>query len=181
LTSIVTKLLLTDDSDSDCASVSETDPVVGETGIAYDVLQCLHAVLYTENNKVLWYHKSFTDFLFDENRSREFWCNQAEHHRLLTNSCFWVMKEGLRFNITSIPSSFILDHDNTTLPGVVEREIPPILSYACRHWHNHLSFTASTASDPLHSILSEFLQLHILFWIKAMNLVGLHGLRDPML
>lgn len=180
-TSIVTKLLLTDDSDSDCASVAETNPAVGETSIADDVLQRLHAVLYTENNQVLWHHKSFPDFLFDQNRSRHFWCNQAKHHRLLTDSCFRVMKEGLRFNIANIPSSFILDRDNTTLPDEVEREIPAILSYSCRNWDHHLSFTTLTTSDPLHSILSEFLQLRILFWIEAMNLVGSRGLCDPML
>ena len=180
-TSIVTQLLPTDDSDSDCASVAETNPAVGETSIADDVLQRLHAVLYTENNKVLWHHKSFPDFLFDQNRSRHFWCNQAKHHRLLTDCCFRVMKEGLRFNIANIPSSFIFDHENTMLPGEVEREIPPILSYSCRNWDHHLSFTTSTASDPLHNILSEFLQLHILFWIEAMNLIGSRGLCDPML
>jgi hypothetical protein len=180
-TSIVTKLLLTDDFDSDCASVAETNPAVGEISIADDVFQRLHAVLYTENNKVLWHHKSFPDFLFDQNRSRHFWCNQAEHHRMLTVSCFQVMKEGLRFNIANIPSSFILDRDNTALPGEVEQEIPPILSYSCRNWDNHLSFTTPTAPDPLHDIMSEFLQLRILFWIEAMNLIGSCSLCDPML
>ena len=120
LTSIVTKLFPTDDSDYDCTSVAETNFAIGETSIADNVLQRLHTVLYTENNKVLWHHKSFPDFLFNENRSRHFWCNQVKHHRLLTNSCFQVMQEGLRFNIANIPSSFIFDHENTTLPGEVE-------------------------------------------------------------
>ncbi|KAG6864238.1 hypothetical protein C0991_011135 [Blastosporella zonata] len=180
---IVAKLLLNDDSDSDsdCASAAETNLAVCETSIADDVIQCLHAVLYTRNNKVFWHHKSFPDFLFDQNWSRNFWCNQAEHHRLLTNSCFQVMKEGLRFNIANIPSSFILDNENATLLDEVEKEIPPILQYSCQNWDYHLSFTKSTTSDPLLDILSKYLQLPVLFWIEAMNLIGSHGLCDPML
>jgi hypothetical protein len=51
-----------------------------------------HAVLYTDNHRVLWYHKSFPDFLFNEARSKGFWCNEAEHHQDL------IMKAGLFFN-----------------------------------------------------------------------------------
>jgi hypothetical protein len=76
-------------------------------------------VLYIEDDKVLWYHKSFPDFLFDKNLSKDFWCNEAEHHQLLTESCFRIMEAGLRFNIANIPSSFILDRDNPTLSDAV--------------------------------------------------------------
>jgi hypothetical protein len=100
-TSIVTSLL-TGDSDSDTESVVETNPAVDDTSIADDVLRRLYAVLYTEDDKVLWYHKSFPDFLFDKGRSKDFWCNEAEHHQLLTESCFRIMEAGLRFNIANI-------------------------------------------------------------------------------
>jgi len=149
------------------------------TEIADGILKSLHALLYTENSKVLSYHKSFPDFIFDHARSREFWCNKVMHHRLLTNSCFRVM-EGLRFNITNIPSSFVSDHDNQALAGEVERNISPVLSYSCRNWDHHLSATKSTPSDPLHEMLLEFLQLRALFWIEAMNLLCLRGRCFPM-
>jgi hypothetical protein len=131
------------------------------TMIADDVLRRLHAVLYTEHDKVLWYHKSFPDFLFDRTRSKDFWCDVNEHHRLLTESCFRVMKEGLRFNIANIPSSFFLD--NST-----EQHITPALGYACRNWAHHL---ADSDSDPLLGTLADFLQHRVLFWIEAMNLL----------
>jgi hypothetical protein len=149
------------------------------TEIADGVLKSLHALLYTENDKVLSYHKSFPDFIFDHARSREFWCDKATHHRRLTDSCFRVM-EGLRFNIANIPSSFIFDDDNHALAGEVERNISPVLSYSCRNWDHHLSATKSTPSDPLHETLSEFLQLRALFWIEAMNLLYSRGRCYPM-
>jgi hypothetical protein len=168
-TSLVTEL---------CFPLFKTD-----TSIADGILESLHAVLYTtQDNKVLSYHKSFPDFIFDRARSGEpFWCNEAKHHRLLTDSCFRVMK-GLRFNIANIPTSFIFDRDNGALSGEIERNIPPVLSYACRNWDHHLSATISTtASDPLHETLSEFLQLRALFWIEAMNLLHSRGRCSLML
>jgi len=180
-TSVVNELLLTDDFDSDSASVAETDPVVAETSIADDTLQRLYAVLYTENNKVLWHHKSFPDFLFDQDRSKDFWCNQAEHHRRLMDSCFRVMKEGLRFNIANIASSFVFDRNNRTLPDAVTDNISPTLSYSCRNWGWHLSSTAPSDSNHLQATLSEFLKCRALFWIEAMNLLESGGLCEQML
>ena len=158
---------------------NKNDSTFSYTRIADKILGRLHAVLYTEHGKVLWYHKSFPDFLFDRNRSKEFWCNQVEHHQRLTDSCFVIMKR-LRFNIANIPSSFSLDRDNSTLPEEVERNIPPVLSYSCRNWDYHLSASCSD-SGPLYGTLSDFLQLRVLFWIEAMNLLGSWGLCDPML
>jgi len=170
-TSLVTKLLYPS---------NETNPAFSYTTIADKVLSRLHAVLYTENDKVLSYHKSFSDFIFDQNRAKEFWCDQMEHHRLLTSSCFRIM-DGLKFNIANIASSFLLDRDNSALPDAVKQNIPPELRYSCRNWDYHLSAVAASDSDALRRTLSEFLQFRILFWIEAMNLLGSRGLCDQML
>ena len=86
-TSSATSLLFTEDPE-------ETDPLFSYTTVANKVFDCLHSVLYFECNKVLSYHKSFPDFIFDHARSGEFWCDRAKHHQCLTISCFRVM-EGL--------------------------------------------------------------------------------------
>jgi len=145
------------------------------------VLAQLHAVLYIQHDQVLWYHKSFPDFLFDLDRSKKFWCNEAENHRRLVESCFQIMKSGIRFNIANIPSSFVLDRDNTMLPEAVKKNIPPFLSYSCRNWDHHLCAMETRDITPLCETLSEFLKLPVLFWIEAMNLLGFRGLCDPML
>ena len=170
-TSIIAKLLL---------PPNKTNPTLSHTEIADGVLKSLHAVLYTENDKVLTYHKSFTDFMFDQNQAKKFWCDQAKHHQLLTDSCFCVM-DGLKFNIANIESSFLLDRDNSALPNAVKQNITPTLSYSCQNWEYHLSAAASTDLNALCDTLSKFLQLRVLFWIEAMNLLGSRGQCDRML
>jgi hypothetical protein len=150
--------------------------------VAEKLLSNLHAVLYCgEHGQVLTYHKSFSDFILDQGRSGNFWCNQAMHHQVLANACFRWMKDGLRFNIANIPSSFVLDVDDLILQDTVEKNIPPVLNYSCRNWSYHVSSAASIIPDGLHDSISYFLQLRALFWIEAMNLLGLRGLCGPML
>ena len=149
--------------------------------VAEKLLSDLHAVLYCERGQVLTYHKSFSDFIFDQSRSGNFWCNQAMHHRLLADACFRCMKDGLRFNIANIPSSFVLDVDNPMLADAVKEHILPILSYSSRHWSYHLSAITSIIPDSLHDSILDFLRLRALFWMEAMNLLGLRGLCSSML
>ena len=151
------------------------------TDVAEKLLSDLHAVLYCKHGGVLAYHKSFLEFIFDQDRSGKFWCDKAMHHRLLADACFRCMKDGLHFNIANIPSSFVLDVDNTMLADAVEENIPPVLKYSCRDWSYHVSAATSTILDGLHDTLSEFLELRALFWIEAMNLLRLCGLCDSML
>jgi len=148
---------------------------------ADDVLKKLHAVLYSKNGQVLWYHKSFPDFLFDRDRSEEFWCDQVEHNQRLTDCCFRVMKEGLRFNICNIESSFVFDRDNPTLTDAIKNNISSTLRYSCRNWDRHLSSTSPSTSGSIHKALLEFVKLRAIFWIEAMNLLESCGLCDPML
>ena len=150
------------------------------TDVAERLLLDLHAVLYRQHGRVLAYHKSFSDYIFDRDRSGDFWCNQTMHHRLLADACFRCMKDGLRFNVANIPSSYMLDAENPMLADAVKESIPPVLMYSCRNWSYHVSAAASTISG-LHDSISNFLQLRALFWIEAMNLLGLRSLCDSML
>jgi energy-coupling factor transporter ATP-binding protein EcfA2 len=165
-----------------CDDSNETDTSFPFTEVADDVLSQLHAVLYTDaDQRILSYHKSFSDFIFDQHRSNKYWCHSEVHHRRLTESCFRVMTGGLRFNIANIPTSFKLDSDNDELPSQVAQNIPPVLSYCSRNWSHHLSNTTSTTPDPLVNTLAGFLWLRALFWIEAMNLLDARGMCDPML
>ncbi|KAF9471319.1 hypothetical protein BDN70DRAFT_977049 [Pholiota conissans] len=148
------------------------------TEIVAHVLASLHAILYTENDKVFSYHKSFTDFIFNENRAKEFWCNPPQFHLLLSRNCFDIMNSELKFNIANIQSSFLLDRDNIALPDTIKQNISPALRYTCHNWVYHLSLADS---NELANILSNFLKLPVLFWIEAMNLMGSRGLCEYML
>jgi hypothetical protein len=174
--STATKLVCDDPDEVDPASSFEF------TVVADDVVSQLHAVIYTDTQqRILSYHKSFSDFMFDPHRSKEYWCDLQAHHQLLTKACFQVMNVGLKFNIANIPTSFILDSDNHELPSQIEENIPPALSYSSRNWSHHLSNTTSATSNPLVKTLADFLRLRALFWIEAMNLLDVRGMCDPML
>ena len=151
------------------------------TDVAEKLFSDLHAVLYRKHGRVLAYHKSFSDFIFDQDRSGIFWCNQAMHHRVLADACLRCMKDGLRFNIASISLSYVLDIDNPVLAYAVKENIHPALEYSCRNWSYHVSAAASIIPDRLRDGISEFLQLRALFWIEAMNLLRLRSLCGPML
>ena len=164
--------------------------VEGDNEAARAVAEDLHAVLYTQDNRVFWYHASFPDFIFDPARSNfcvggdrfEFWCNEATHHNLLGGSCFRVMETGLRFNMGNIPSSFLFDSDNAVaLCEQVDKNINDVLKYSCHHWTHHLPWSQLVDTKNFHDHISKFLQIQVLFWIEAMNLLKLHNKCTPML
>ena len=167
------------------ALLSEYD----ETAIA--VLNELHAVLYSKDGQVLWYHASFPDFIFTQTRSTfEFdghrfpmSCNVAQHHAFLTKCCFDRMKESLRFNIGGLRSSFLLDAEDPELKQRIGANIKACLRYASRQWAHHLAQTDEMNADgeDLRDCITDFLLIRILFWIEAMNLLGSSGQCSTML
>jgi hypothetical protein len=168
----------------------------GDDEAARAVLRDLHAVLYTtQDDRVFWYHASFPDFIFtqarsdfhDDKKDFRFSCNEPAHHILLSESCFGVMnlkseKLGLRFNMGNITSSFLFDRDNTDgLSEQVNRNISAVLRYSSRYWTHHLPSPQMINTDNLRCCISDFLQIRVLFWIEAMNLLGLRNQCTPML
>ena len=154
------------------------------------VLDDLHAVLYSQDDRVFWYHASFPDFIFDPARSNfrigkrdfVFSCNEPAHHNLLGESCFHIMKSGLRFNMGNITSSFLFDSDNAVaLSEQVNQNISAVLRYSSHHWTDHLPSPQLINTDNLRCCISEFLQIRVLFWIEVMNLLGLRDQCTPML
>jgi len=153
------------------------------------VLRDLHAVLYCKDGQVLWYHASFPDFIFTEARSKfkvdghqlDMSCNEAHQHAFLTKAWFKIMlsgNSGLHFNIGKIPSSFVFDAEDPELSTRVNTNISAVLKYASHYWASHLAQTGQVTvnSDDLCACLSKyinnFLCIHVLFWIEAMNLLG---------
>ena len=161
----------------------------GDNEAVGTILHDFRSILYTHGNQVFWYHPSFTDFIFTPTWSNfrigeddfAFSCNEQSHHRLLTESCFRIMESGLRFNMGNISSSFLFDHDNTTLSEQVNRNIDTSLRYSSRYWTHHLASTKSINNDDLCRCISDFLQIRVLFWIEAMNLLGFRDQCTPIL
>ena len=81
---------------------------------------------------------------------------------------------GLRFNIGDMPSSFNLDIEDQGLAARVNTNISAVLKYASHHWASHLAL-AREMIDDLSDYITNFLHIHILFWIEAMHLLGSSG------
>ena len=149
------------------------------------VLRDLHAVLYCKDGQVLWYHASFPDFIFTyaqpfelDGHHIDMLCHKAYQHALLTKACFNVMLSagsGLRFNIGEISSSFIFDSEDQELAARVNTNISAALKYASCYWASHLAQTEQLVvdGDDFSDYISNFLCIHILFWIEAMHLLKL--------
>jgi hypothetical protein len=151
------------------------DDMLLDDGIAKGVLHRLYAVLYSRGDQVMWFHKSFPDFLFDKNRSGRFFCDREKHHRRLAEGCLKIMMDELHFNIANIPSSHHLDCDNPTLSACIAANISMPLRYASGNWSGHLILTHREALDHLAQTLEGLLRLPILFWMEVMNLLRQHG------
>ena len=164
----------------------------GDDGDARAILRDLHAVLYTQDDRVFWYHSSFPDFIFSNPRLSylggkhfAFSCNKVAHHLLLCESCFSIMKIASPFDIGNRRSTFLSDQGKAVdLSEQVNQNISAVLSYSSRYWTHHLPENQSINTYDLfrwHHCISEFLQNHFLFWIEVMVQLGLHNQCTPML
>jgi hypothetical protein len=145
------------------------------------VVSDLHAVLYVRDGRVFWYHASFPDFIFTQTQSMftvsghvvDMSCDMAAHNSILARRCFCIMMSDLRFNICDLPSSFLLDSEVPELNRLVQKNIDNILKYCSRYWAQHLVRAAGNDHDDLRTCMQDFLVIRVLFWIEAMNLLGL--------
>jgi len=174
-------------STSVAGELCSDDPEMAE--LVELVVDELHAVLYVKDDRVLWYHASFPDFIFSQARSGDILlspdsrivdmhCDEAAHHAHLFRSCFRIMKTHLRFNICDLPSSFLLDSEVPDLNDRIRAKIGDGLRYSCLHFAHHL---AQTSSDDGRREIGDFLQLKVLFWIEAMNLLDSRARCTPIL
>jgi hypothetical protein len=139
----------------------------------------LHSVLYISEKDgcVYIYHKSFSDFLLDGNRSGpEFACNQNVQHATISMAGFRIMQSSLHFNMCNLPSSYLFDSEVQGLDQSIKSNIVDVsaLEYACRYWTSHLIQVPvdSKDSQPLRNRLLEFSREKILYWFEVMNVLG---------
>ncbi|QRW23697.1 peptidase C14 [Rhizoctonia solani] len=136
------------------------------------LLQSLYSVLHVSQvtNMVSTLHASFPDYIFDEARSKRFYCDETTHSQLLSKHCFDIMHDQLRFNICGLETSFIADSEVKDLKARIDRSISPTLSYAAHHWGHHVA--KSTHCGETQTKLEEFFSNQLLFWMEVLSLKG---------
>lgn len=100
------------------------------------------------------------------------WPQLCELHGHIARACLHTMNNLLRFNIYSIPSSYV-ENSNPCIQILVENaqsngQITSALTYACSHWAYHSSFALSDVAE----LILQVLEHHALHWLEVLSLTG---------
>ncbi|KIJ45851.1 hypothetical protein M422DRAFT_226909 [Sphaerobolus stellatus SS14] len=114
-------------------------------------------------------HTSFYEFLTSKENSKEFYVDSNLMHGPLAFSSLKVMlqKDGLRFNIANINSSYLR---NVDLDIATVNMIPHHLVYACKYWTSHLRYTKP--SGELVAMVRKLLFKCFPYWLEVLSLTA---------
>ncbi|KAG8696306.1 hypothetical protein FRC08_007247 [Ceratobasidium sp. 394] len=114
-------------------------------------------------------HELFADYLLDQRRSGEFYCNPMKHHTRIAHACFdLIAMPSPPFNICKLGSSYMRDREVPDIDQRAKEAIAPELLYACRNWGAHVELAGS--SEDLLNRLHEFLATRLLLWMEILNI-----------
>jgi len=113
-------------------------------------------------------HTSFRDFLTKPDRSGKFCVNLDAARGQLAFATVQTMNKMLRFNMCKLKTSYLLNTEVTDLEERIAKHIPPVLSYSCRFWANHLAY-ADESEANLFKSLQAFMQEKLLFWLEVLS------------
>ena len=154
-------------------------------------LRHLHSVLLVPNEdtkEIRVFHKSFPDFLQDNNRCSDprFLIDTPTHHGDIALGCLELLKK-LKPNPCNLPD-FVMNRDVPNLPGLLEDKVGGATRYACGYWAMHIRSSPTTGDCALQLVTSatEFFKANGIQWIEVMSLEnrlesvvhGIHSLFD---
>ena len=141
-------------------------------------LRTLHSVLLvpdTIEQPLQVFHKSFPDFLTDQNRctNPQFFIHPPTHHKEIFLGCLRVMKEKLERNICKLGDYSVLS-DIKNLLTLRATYIGGSLEYACRFWTNHLAKISSSGDEAkgVQEAIDNFFETGFLSWVEVLTLMG---------
>jgi len=103
----------------------------------WDSLLSLSLALHMpeDNNEGIFVPKAFLEYVFDEGRSSDFYCDKTRVNDILADKCISMIKKQLQFGIRSLG---LPDKDVANLDDGGEDYDPDANTYACRYWSVHL-------------------------------------------
>ena len=139
-------------------------------------LRHLHSVVLVpgdETKKIRVFHKSFPDFLQDEERCADprFRIDPAAHHGDVVLRCLKLVKVVGR-NHCSLPH-FTMNRDVHDLPQLLENKLGGAVRYACIYWARHLRLSPKSGKHIPQVFASVIGMLESAPpWIEVMSLEG---------
>ncbi|CAE6468774.1 unnamed protein product [Rhizoctonia solani] len=132
-------------------------------------LQPLQSLLHVseDSGRASIFHASFSDFMYDREWSKQFYCDEDQHKHYLASRCFEIMKKQLRLNICNLESSYLPGNEVVDLDIRISQNISSDLDFR-QHWGYYLQM--ASPSKSLYGILDGFLSNSLLFWMEVLNL-----------
>ncbi|KIK64688.1 hypothetical protein GYMLUDRAFT_981954 [Collybiopsis luxurians FD-317 M1] len=134
-----------------------------------ELIDRLHAVCFV-SDAIYTFHLSFPEFITNSKSYGKRYSGDTQHHNL-SQVCFRILLDKLKFNICDLPSSFLRDAEVEGLDGKIKENVGDSLEYCCRHWSDHVKM--AQPKNTLMPDLQEFLQEKGVFWIEVMSLMRL--------
>jgi hypothetical protein len=141
-------------------------------------LRSLHSLLLVPIDKttpIHVFHKSFPDFITDQNRCKDqrFFVEPKVHHAEILLSCLKLMKERLRRNICSLDDHAVLS-EVKDLSTRRKGYIGDALGYACQFWTKHLLGVPGDSPhiEEVQRGMGQFFATHLFQWIEVLILIG---------
>jgi len=101
-----------------------------------DSLRSLSLALHLpKNGEGIFMPKAFRDYIFDEGRSGDLYCDRTRINDILADKCINVIKQQLQFGIHSLG---LPDTEGANLDDGGEDYDRDVNTYACRYWSVHL-------------------------------------------
>jgi len=119
------------------------------------------------------HHRSFEDFLLSPSFLQEhpellaIQDHVHQERQLTVLSLKTLVSSKLHFNMCSLESSFVF---NKNIQAAAKTTIPPLVSYSCQYWADHLIFTPS--DEMLVDAVKFVMYEKLLFWMEVMSLLG---------
>jgi len=169
-------------------SVEALSDLLRVSGIS-TTLRSLHSLLLVPTSKdspIRVFHKSFPDFLMDQERCTDhrFFIDPPVHHMDIILSCLKLMEKRLKRNICGLDDHTILT-EVSDLSDHQKDHIGDTLQYACCFWTEHRLNIQSTSPniEEVQGAIDKFFTTCLLFWIEVLSLVGrlevgVHALND---
>jgi len=119
------------------------------------------------------HHQSFEDFLLSPSFLQQ--CpelsdiqDRVYHERQLSVLCLkTLVSPKLHFNMCSLESPTV---KNVDIQATAKTTIPPLVSYSCQYWVDHLAHAPS--DEKLMDVVKFVMYEKLLFWMEAMSLLG---------
>jgi len=151
-------------------------PKVKKSGLDADRLGLIRKGLVSviDSGPILhFHHRSFEDFLLSSSFPQQHpelsdVQDRVYYERQLAVLCLkTLVSSKLHFNMCSLESSFIKNMD---IQAATKSTIPPLVSYSCQYWADHLVHTP--ADETLMEAVEFVMYEKLLFWLEAMSLLG---------